>query len=110
MIGRCAKKIVVCKIVLTNGTEFIGTNDCFNPQFQCPRFPGDNYSKCRSICNQLGHAEQVALYKAIGAFTYWEEVLKGAKAYIKGISWVCRQCQEVLYQHGIESISIVKEF
>lgn len=95
----CAKTVVICDIVTAMGRVFTGSNACEQPQQTCPRLPGEGYEKCVSICQQPGHAEIMALREA-GIHA------KGAKAYIYGIGHVCRECQEALYDAGVESISV----
>lgn len=100
--GPCAKKHVVCTIVSWDGrTRVIGDNSCANPQPVCPREPGEGYEKCKSICKQLGHAEDVALQAAIPL-----GVAKGGHAYVEGHTYACRDCQEKLFGAGIEALSI----
>jgi len=99
VIGPCAKKQVECRIIFPNGESTWGRNDCLNPQEVCPRLPGEGYKKCIEICEQIGHAEEVALDAA-------SQSTVGAKAVVYGISHVCRNCQETLYGAGITSISI----
>lgn len=94
----CAKKKVVCLIV--NGVDsFVGTNDCENPQETCPRAPGEDYTKCKTICKQKGHAEEIALNLA-------GEKAKGSVVYLKGINWYCRTCQEKLFKAGVQSLKL----
>lgn len=97
--GRCAKKHVTCILRGTDGMEYLGTNFCLNPQETCPREPGEGYEKCSTICEQVGHAEEVALSMA-------GDRAKGATAHVSGIGWACRNCQEQLYGAGVISIAI----
>ena len=91
--GPCAKKHVVCTIATPFGKEFVGTNECRNPQAVCPREPGEGYEKCRSVCQQDGHAEIVALRLA-------GEEARGAVAYISHHR-VCHECQDALRDAGV---------
>jgi deoxycytidylate deaminase len=95
----CAKAQVSCTIISANGVEYTGTNACRNPQEVCPRAPGEDYAKCSSICDQIGHAEIVALNLAGHA-------ARGGKAIVRGNTYACRPCQEALYAAGIEWISV----
>jgi len=97
--GRCAKLHVKCTLVTPYGHAFVGTNYCENPQPVCPREPGEGYEKCKSICQQVGHAEEVALMEA-------GERAKGSRAYVEYHTHVCRNCQEVLFAAGVESFTI----
>lgn len=98
----CAKRKVTCMLVTPCGETFIGTNDCLRPQAVCPRDGFEGYDKCSTICRQPGHAEEMALINA-------GSKAKGARAFIHGITYVCRTCQEQLFNAGVESISVVKE-
>jgi deoxycytidylate deaminase len=98
----CAKTQVTCMLVTPCGEQFIGTNACHNPQEVCPRDPFEGYQKCVTICKQPGHAEEMALARA-------GEKARGARAFIHGITHVCRQCQEKLFAAGVESFAVVKE-
>lgn len=64
MLGPCAKRRVRAVLVSRDGEIFTGENLCLTPQQVCPRSPGDDYEKCSSVCNQIGHAEIVALAQA----------------------------------------------
>lgn len=94
MIGPCAKTRVKCTIVSVCGKHFVGYNDVANPQLSCPRLPGEDYEKCLLVCQQFGHAEELALEAAQG-FT------RGATAYLEGLDNYCKPCQKRLQQAGI---------
>lgn len=96
----CAKCKTTCVIKTTSGKEYFGENICLAPQTECPRLTGEGYEKCKSICFQLGHAEELALYHAIqdGA------ELNGAKAIIAH-ERVCDNCSNILTHHGITDIT-----
>lgn len=102
MIGHCAKKVVTCEIITVDGYKYTGMNICRNPQENCPRLDNEGYEKCKTICQQVGHAEIVALTMAQ---SHWAS-LKGATAVIRGIGYSCRNCQEELYSAGIKYITI----
>lgn len=99
MIGPCAKTTVVCTLVTPTGKRFVGTNYCNNAQALCPRLLGEGYEKCRSVCQQAGHAEIVALDVA-GAEA------RGSRAYIEGHTYACQHCQEALFAAGVLSLTI----
>lgn len=99
MIGPCAKTLVTCTIVTPDGERFVGTNYCRNAQPACPRLLGEGYEKCRSICDQVGHAEIVALSLA-------GKKAKGARAYLQGHTYACQICQEALFEAGVISLSV----
>lgn len=97
-LGPCAKAQVKCTIV--NGwRKFVGENLCLKPQTECPRQEGEGYEKCKSICKQIGHAEEVALEVA-GRFAY------GATAYIEGHTRCCKTCERKLKEAGVIHIVI----
>lgn len=99
-MGPCAKTTVRCTLVTKgDGRLIVGENWCRNPQAVCPRAPDEGYEKCKSICDQVGHAEVVALLAA-GADSF------GARAFIEGHTYACMDCQHALFGAGVESISI----
>lgn len=97
--GKCVKATVRCTIVTWDRKHFVGENWCENPQEICPRAEGEGYEKCQTICNQIGHAEVVAL-KIAG-----DKALT-ARAYIEGHTYVCKECQHALFGAGIKSITV----
>jgi deoxycytidylate deaminase len=98
--GPCAKRQVECIITDKTGFQWIGRNDCANPQTTCPRLPGEGYEKCKSICDQAGHAEIEAL-KLAG------EHANGAKATLLGHYWICEPCGAAIRNAGITALTIV---
>lgn len=98
----CAKRRVIC-VIATPGNRYVfGSNDCRNPQPTCPREPGEDYTKCRTICDQEGHAEIVALIRARERGLD----LKHAVAQIEGINHVCRECANALTDAGVSSYTV----
>lgn len=97
--GKCVKTSVQCTIITTEGKHFVGENWCKNPQEVCPRLPGEDYEKCKTICEQEGHAEQVAVRLA-------GDSARGSRAYLVGHSYACMHCQHALFGAGIKSLSI----
>jgi deoxycytidylate deaminase len=95
----CAKRTVVC-VITSSSRSVVGVNYCRNPQEVCPREPGEGYEKCKSICDQVGHAEEDALAQAKA--TGME--LRGAVAEISGHEYACSDCQRQLYDAGIKWI------
>lgn len=93
----CAKKKVTCTLTLTNGWKVTGTNACDNPQPTCPRLPDEGYDKCHTICQQQGHAEDIAVRTALHSFP---DAIKGAHAVITH-NRVCDGCKAILDAHGI---------
>lgn len=101
MNGPCAKATVRCTLVTEDGSRIVGENWCANPQAACPRLPGEDYTKCKTVCQQEGHAEQVAVRLAEG----WA---RGSHAYLEGHTYACRECQEALFGAGVVALSISK--
>lgn len=98
-MGPCAKKVVRCTLVSKTGWRFVGENLCVRPQLVCPRLPGEGYGKCTSVCEQPRHAEIAALLIA-------GDRARGTRAYIEGISHVCRACQEAMTAAGVQSFTL----
>jgi hypothetical protein len=101
MTGPCVKATVRCTLVTPTGERIVGENWCHNPQPTCPRLPGEDYAKCKSICQQEGHAEVVAVRRA-------GEKAGGARAYLEGHTYACMDCQHALFGAGVISLSIGK--
>jgi deoxycytidylate deaminase len=102
MIGPCAKRRVVCTLVLPFGYKIVAENLCANAQQVCPRAPGEDYRKCTTVCEQPGHAEVQALAhaKRIGCD------LHGAAAHIHGHYHACEPCARAIYDAGIRTLTI----
>jgi hypothetical protein len=99
MTGPCAKARVICTIVAPTGDRFVGENLCANPQPVCPRQPGEGYEKCKTVCGQLGHAEEVAARIAGAAAV-------GGTAYLEGHTYACDPCKAALAAVGVTDIVI----
>lgn len=103
-VGPCAKRTVTCLIESTHPSgelEWVeGSNWCANPQPVCPREPGEDYTKCKTICRQSGHAETnaVALAKKSGIS------LIGGSATIRGHYWICEPCGKALRDAGVARV------
>lgn len=102
ILGPCARRTVRCTLVTPDGKHVVGENWCKNPQPTCPREKGEDYAKCISVCEQMGHAEVVAVQSA-------GELARGARAYIEGHTYACRECQETLFNAGVASMTIISE-
>lgn len=101
----CIKQTVTAKIIAIDGSEFIGTNWCQNPQDKCPRDTqgyetGQGYHLCNEICGQSSHAEVDAINKA-------GEKAKGAKLYLSGHTYACEPCKSSCLSAGIDEIIIL---
>ena len=98
-MGPCAKRLVACEITATDGRVYQGENWCANPQKVCPRELGEDYTKCKTICQQEGHAELVAL-RLTG------DAAKGATAHLIGHTYACQECQEALFGAGVKYLRV----
>ena len=97
----CAKTTVYCTIINPAGFKATGHNLCENPQSVCPREDGEGYEKCKTICKQKGHAEEVAIDLAAGRFE-----IEGSTAYIEGHSYFCMDCQHKLFSAGVKFLCV----
>lgn len=97
----CAKVTVTCTLFLRDGTQVVGTNACSNPQPVCPRAPGEDYTKCRTICDQMGHAEVQALARCKPGEA------EGASAIVTGHTYACKDCQEALFGAGVKWLRVL---
>lgn len=102
MNGPCAKATVRCELHLRTTQVVVGTNACANPQPVCPRAPGEDYTKCRTVCDQQGHAEVQALRAVTDAGL--DPV--GAVAIISGHTYFCMDCQHALFGAGIAQLRL----
>ena len=98
--GPCVKRRVRCTIVAADGRAVTGENDCLNSQPVCPREEGEDYTKCTTICQQVGHAEETALDKARAAGLD----LTNGVALIAGHWYACTNCQQALRREGVTNI------
>lgn len=95
----CAKQTVVA-IIKNNGKVWFGTNWCENPQRICPRSgmkTGEGYDLCKSICEQVSHAEVMACKWA-------QAEAEGGTMIIYGHAYVCDDCKRVAREYGIREI------
>jgi hypothetical protein len=60
---------------------------------------GEDYTKCKTVCQQFGHAEVMAAFLA-------DEKCKGAQAYLEGHTYFCQNCQQTLFDMGVVSLHI----
>lgn len=102
MNGPCAKQTTRATIIAPNGSRYVGTNDCANPQTICPRADmptGVGYELCISICRQTGHAEVNAVRAAGSA-------AQGGKLYLEGHYYACANCKATAEAAGVTEIVI----
>ena len=98
-MGPCAKRVVRC--ILVNDERVVvavGENLCSTPQNECPRSEGEDYTKCHTVCNQVGHAEEVAIYLA-------RKSLVPLHAYIEGHYRICDNCKTACIEAGVVSFT-----
>ena len=102
MSGPCVKQTVKATVIALDGSVFVATNHCNNPQAVCPRAhlpTGVGYELCKSVCDQPAHAEVNAI-AAAGAKA------QGAKLYLEGHTYACDNCQANAKAAGIAEIVI----
>jgi hypothetical protein len=93
----CAKTRVRVTLTHPDGRSWTGENRCRNPQAVCPRLPGEGYDKCRTVCDQVGHAERDALQLA-------GEHAHGCTASLDGHTYYCMECQHALFAAGVVAL------
>lgn len=97
----CAKREVTCFLYDKDGRPVgEGCNDVLNPQPTCPREPGEDYTKCWTICRQPAHAEVAAL---VDAARFGFDVRNGS-AWIQGHDHACPECLRLLSEAGINDV------
>lgn len=87
IVGRGAnagKRVEVCPRVVAN----------------CPT--GTGYEFCKSVCEQVGHAEVVAIKDALSR----GEDLRGASLYLDGHWWACKPCWDEILKAGISRVYV----
>lgn len=97
--GPCAKAIVEATLISLDGQRFSSTNFALTPKAICPRgdMPADvGYHLCKTVCNQVAHAEVNVLYAAKGH-------TKGATMYVS-YKRVCEACRQACEDAGVANI------
>jgi deoxycytidylate deaminase len=97
-LGPCAKRHVTA-VLIVGDMHFTGANDCKQAARVCPRKPGEGYDACKSICDQTGHAEDMAIRSAL--LKVKTASLRGTKMYLFGHKEPCPECSKLLAQYGI---------
>ena len=107
-LGRCAKRHVICTIGWWKQGQYqaaVGANLCRNPQEVCPRLPGEGYEKCHTVCQTIGHAEEVALGLLLAQG--WDpKDADRCSAEIVGHNCICHACGSLLQEAGVSYIAI----
>lgn len=101
----CAKRNVIAVLDILDDlySYHIATNDCNNPQPSCPREDGEDYTKCRTICQQPGHAETELLKLVKG------KDLTHSMLTIIGHDRMCPECTNAVADAGIINIRFKPE-
>lgn len=97
----CAKVEVHAYLVTPDGKVYHGTNWCASPQLHCPRAPGEDYSKCHSICGISAHAEVNAIVAAGDAAP--------GSIIVVDYHYVCDACQQECHMSKVKPMT-VEEF
>lgn len=98
--GPCVKQTVTATVVTADGTRYVATNHCMNPQTECPRADmptGVGYELCKSVCQQPAHAE-------VNAINLAGDAARGAVLYLEGHTYACEACKSAAEQAGIARI------
>jgi deoxycytidylate deaminase len=93
----CAKARVFVTLTHPDGRRWTGENRCRNPQQTCPRGQGEDYTKCRTVCDQVGHAELDALAAA-------GDGARSCTASLHGHTYYCMPCQHALFAAGVVAL------
>lgn len=97
--GPCAKRRTQAVLTTVDGKVFVAENVCLNPQPACPRLPGEGYEKCKTICQQIGHAEEQVI-RAAG------EEARGST--IEVTHWyACKPCESLAHQAGVKEVRCI---
>lgn len=99
----CLKADVMAMIVDHVGQVATGTNEIQNEFVKkCPRELGEDYTKCKTICQQESHAEIAAIKKAKERGL----ILEGSKLYLTGHNKPCYNCRKACEKEGITIITM----
>ena len=103
--GPCAKQAVKATVVMLDGSRYTGANECRKPQTRCPRDAygyktGEGYHLCAEVCDQVGHAEAVAVWKLVESHQ-GRNVPAGGVCYLEGHTYACGLCTRLLDRYGI---------
>jgi deoxycytidylate deaminase len=94
--GPCAKRDVTCIILSADHKSYwTGRNLCMNAQEVCPREEGEDYSKCDTVCQTIGHAEAVAVRQVP------EGAADGGEVHLFGHYRICDDCAQKLIDVGV---------
>ena len=105
----CAKQPTAA-VIVKNG-EIIGrgvnagkkVDVCLRVIHNCPT--GTGYEFCKTVCEQEGHCEVVAIHDALKKGNN----PKGASIYLDGHWWVCKPCWDEIIKVGISRVFLRKD-
>lgn len=101
LFGPCAKRRMQAVLTGASGRVYVGENVCLNPQDSCPRLPGEGYEKCKTICKQVGHGEEIALQAA-------GEDARGGSLRITH-HYLCKSCEVLVARSGVTDVELLSE-
>lgn len=76
---------------------------------ECPRWgspTGENYSPCKDICQQTGHAEANAIKEMME--NYSESEYENADLYLYGHWWCCEKCWKEMEKGKIKNVYLLE--
>lgn len=99
----CLKQLVRCVIVREDGTRYEATNTCDVVGSECARVihgckTGEGYELCGSVHAEANVAKLAEETKHIPGV-----------AHLFGHDWACRDCQHVLAEVNVNTITIHRE-
>lgn len=94
----CPRQAVYAVLVALSGKHYFGANWIENDGITvCPRQKGEDYTKCKTECNQPFHAEMSAIWHCVDA----GDDPVGGEVYITGHKGCCRGCRAGMTKEGI---------
>ena len=103
--NRCAKRHVVAVLIPQDSLYpkyYIDYNSCKTPQEICPRHENEDYTKCKTICNQKGHAEINVLNQALD-----DKRTKGSLIILMGHTYCCNNCLDEMKKAGVQNVIVM---
>jgi deoxycytidylate deaminase len=99
LFGPCAKRRTQAILTGRSGAIYIAENSCLNPQPVCPRLPGEGYEKCKTVCQQVEHAE-IQVLAAAG-----DDAREGAMTVTHW--YACPRCEAACGAAGVKSVTCI---
>lgn len=106
-LGTCLKLKTGAVLVKNGKIIGRGSNTGIKKIKVCPRdeMPtGSDYSACKAICGQKGHAEDTAIDDAVKN----NKNTKGADVYLWGHWWCCEPCWKKMIGAGIRNVCLLE--